>query len=169
MQAPTLKGTHKVTSHIAINASQHQIWDVISDFANVYTWAPSVQLSHALTNTETGLGAGRYCKLDGFGEIEEYVTEWQEGEGFVYDVTPLGPLANALSSWWLTPIDETTTRLTLVFSYDIRFGLFGDIMHKLVMRKKLQASLPQTLQALKTRVETGNLVKPLAIHSSVAQ
>ncbi len=168
MQAPVLKGTHKVSSHILVNAPQQKVWEVISDFANVYTWAPSVQQSHALTTSETGPGTGRYCKLDGFGEIEEYVTVWQEGEGFVYDVTPLGPLTNAFSSWWLHKINDQTTRLSVVFSYEIRFGLFGSIMHSLVMRKKLQESLPGSLEALKQRVETGKLVRPITSNTATA-
>ena len=81
------------------------------------------------------VGTGRYCKLADFGETEEFVTLWQEGTGFVYDVTPLGPLCGAFSSWWLEAKTEQPTELTVEFSYDIRFGLFGQIMHRLERRK----------------------------------
>ena len=118
--------------------------------------------------TDGVVGAGRYCQLDGFGEIEEVITQWNEGEGFVYDVTPLGPLNNAFSSWWLAEQDANTTLLTVTLSYDIRFGLFGKMMHKLVMRKKLEDSLPQTLKALEDRVETGKLVRPLKMQPVTA-
>jgi hypothetical protein len=73
--------------------------------------------------------------------------------GFAYSVTALGPLAASNSSWWLTRIDDQTTKLEVVLSYDIRFGLFGRILHKLVMRKKLQQSLPKTVAATKKHVE----------------
>ena len=160
MKAPTLAGKYRLVARIDIDASQKKSWEVLEDFNNVYTWAPGVTESHGIGKGDKQIGAGRHCKLDGFGEIDEYITHWQEGTGFVYDVSPLGPLHNALSSWWLTPIDETSTRLEVVFSYNIRFGLFGRIMHKLIMRGKLEKSLPETLQSVKKRIETGASIRP---------
>ena len=165
---PVLPGLFKVTSKLTIKANKDKVWQVLKDFPNVYTWAPSVKNSYALNSKEQGVGAGRYCELDGFGEIEEMVTQWNEGEGFVYDVTPLGPLNNAFSSWWLAEMNNGTTVLTVTLSYDIRFGVFGKMMHKLVMRKKLEDSLPTALEALKERVETGKLVRPLVMQRVVA-
>ena len=160
MKAPTLAGKYRLVARIDNDASQKKSWEVLEDFNNVYTWAPGVTESHGIGKGDKQIGAGRHCKLDGFGEIDEYITHWQEGTGFVYDVSPLGPLHNALSSWWLTPIDETSTRLEVVFSYNIRFGLFGRIMHKLIMRGKLEKSLPETLQSVKKRIETGASIRP---------
>ena len=161
MKAPILNGKYKVSSVIDLRAPQSKVWEVLKDFPNVYLWAPSVQESHAIGNKEFGVGAGRHCKLDGFGEIDEYITVWQEGSGFVYDVTPLGPLNRAFSSWWLTANNDHSTRLEVVFSYDIRFGIFGRIMHKLIMRSKLEKSLPDTLKAVKNRVENNPTLNSL--------
>ena len=117
--------------------------------------------SHSISKIEQGVGAGRHCELDGFGDINEFVIQWHQGTGFVYDVTPLGPLNKSFSSWWLTAKSEETTQLEVVLSYNIRYGIFGKMMHKFVMRKKFVDSLPQALQALKLRVETGMLVRPM--------
>lgn len=168
MKQPNLKGTYQLESSVDIKGSQAKVWQVLSDFANVYTWAPGVEKSHALGSIEKNIGAGRYCKLADFGEIEEFVTLWQEGTGFIYDVTPLGPLCEAYSCWWLDETAEKHTKLTVKFSYNIRFGLFGKLMHKLVMRKKLEDSLPEALNALKRRVETGQLVRPLVTTTAAA-
>ncbi|GAB5382626.1 MAG: hypothetical protein Alis3KO_30210 [Aliiglaciecola sp.] len=164
MNAPKLHGEFSVTAQVEVTASQHEVWQVISDYPNVSKWAPSVEKSYATTDAHSGLGAGRYCKLDGFGEIEEYITVWQEGTGFVYDVTPLGPLDRSFSSWWLEALDEKRTLLTVVLSYDIRYGLFGRLMHKFVMRPKLEGSFPNSLQVLKSYVE-----KKQVIASDVAE
>jgi hypothetical protein len=161
MKAPVLKGKYSVTAQIDIDASQEKSWEVLEDFNNVYTWAPGVTESHGIGKGDKQIGAGRHCKLDGFGEIDEYITHWQEGTGFVYDVSPLGPLHNAFSSWWLTSRDGTNTRLEVVLSYNIRFGLFGKIMHRLIMRGKLEKSLPETLLSVKKRIETGESIRPL--------
>lgn len=152
---------HGFTSDITINAPKEKAWAVLGDFNNVYSWAPGVSKSYALGDKQQQVGASRSCTLSDFGSIDEVVTEWKQGEGFTYTVSPLGPLHNAINRWTLIEIDAGTTRLTVEFAYDIRFSVFGKLMHSLVMRKKLLSSLPDTLSAFKHRVETGELVRPL--------
>ena len=153
MNAPKLPGKYEVKSEIIINASTAEVWDVLKDFGNVSDWAPSVSESHYLSSQTSGVGTGRHCVIDGFGSLDEYVTQWQEGVGFTYSVTPLGPLDKSNSSWWLSRISDTETKLEVALIYDLRFGLFGKILHKLIMRRKLEQSLPQTLAATKNHVE----------------
>lgn len=153
MNAPQLSGKYEVRSEIIINASTTEVWDVLKDFGNVSDWAPSVSNSYYLGSQMSGVGTGRHCVIDGFGSLDEYVTQWQEGVGFSYSATPLGPLNKSNSSWWLSRVSDEETKLEVVLSYDLRFGLFGKILHKLVMRRKLEQSLPQTLTATKNHVE----------------
>ncbi|MBL4660806.1 MAG: SRPBCC family protein [Alcanivoracaceae bacterium] len=161
MKTKLLQGKYNVKAKITIKASKHEVWEILKDFNNVYTWAPGVKESYGLNNKYQEVGAGRHCKLEGFGEIDEYIQQWDEGSGFVYDVTPLGPLTNVYSSWYLSSVNKSMTTLKVTLSYDIRFGLFGKIMHKLIMRKKLNEALPQTLESVKKRVETGEMIRPL--------
>ncbi len=161
MQAPRIERQHKQSATINIKASQQEVWEVLKDFGNVYTWAPGVEKSYSLGNKTQGVGAGRHCVLADFGQIDEYITRWDEGIGFVYDVTPLGPLTNAMSSWWLTSQSPNTTELRVALHYDIRFSFFGKFMHNMIMKRKLEQSLKETLQSLKKRVETGEMVRPL--------
>lgn len=150
---PAISGRFGVNEKLVINADTATTWNVLADFYDVYTWAPGVSKSHALNDLPLGVGAARYCKLDDFGSIEEHITHWVKNTGFVYTVSPLGPLNNAISRWWLTPIDNHKTMLEVTLKYDIRFGIVGNIMHKLIMRSKLEKALPGTLQAVKKRVE----------------
>ncbi len=152
MQQPKLSGKYEVSSSVLLDASQSEVWSVLEDFSNVSSWAPAVSESYAIGKGEKCVGAGRHCKLDGFGAIDEIITLWKEGTGFVYNVTPLGPLDTSHSCWWLTEITPGKCRLDVTLSYNIRFGLFGKMMHAMIMRKKLEESLPDTLQAVKTRV-----------------
>ena len=148
---------HGFNAIININAAKEEVWAVLEDFNNVYQWAPGVSKSHGLGDKRQEVGAARYCKLEDFGEIDEVVTEWEQGEGFTYTVSALGPLNNAVSRWTLTQKDSNTTQLEVEFAYDIRFGLFGKMMHALVMKKKLHTSLPQTLQDFKNHMESGKV------------
>jgi len=161
---------HGFNAITTINAPKDEVWAVLEDFNNVYTWAPGVSKSHGLGNKQQEVGAARYCKLADFGEIDEVVTEWNSGDGFTYTVSALGPLHNAVSRWTLTKVNAHTTQLEVEFAYDIRFSVFGKMMHSLVMQKKLHTSLPQTLEDLKQRVETGKLIRPYSLdeHASTA-
>lgn len=160
MTMPLTSTQHQLVKTVTIYRSIEETWPVLKDFNHVYTWAPGVGASHGLNNKQHEVGAGRYCKLEGFGEIKEYILEWNEGRGFVFDVTPLGPLHNAISRWNLTAISQYQCKLEVSFNYDIRFGVLGKMMHAMMMRKKLETSLPDTLKALKKRVESGVLYRP---------
>ena len=159
---------HGFKSTITINAPKVQVWAVLEDFNNVYTWAPGVSESHGFGSKQQEIGAARHCKLSDFGAIDEVITEWKQGQGFTFTISPLGPLNNAISRWTLIEVDAQTTRLEVKFAYDIRFSIFGKLMHNLVMRKKLLTSLPQALQAFKQRIETGKLVRPLIDKQNLA-
>ena len=154
MKAPRLPGKYEIKTEIIINSPTSAVWNVLKDFGNVSDWAPTVSKSYYLDAKTSGIGTGRHCDIEGFGSIQEYITDWQEGKGFAYSVTPLGPLAKSNSSWWLSRIDDHTTKLEVIFSYDLRFGLLGKVLHKLIMRNKLEQSLPETVAATKKHVET---------------
>ena len=154
MNKQQLPGKYQVKTSININAPIAVVWELLKDFGNVSDWAPSVSKSYYLNEQRSGVGTGRHCSIDGFGDIQEYVTNWKEGRGFIYSVTPLGPLDASNSRWWLTAVNEKTTTLEVTLSYDVRFGIFGKILHTLVMRSKLEKSLPETLAATKLHVES---------------
>mgnify|MGYP000084722794 CR=1 FL=1 len=153
MKETKLNGTHHLSTSVDINAPRDKVWELMRGFTDV-SWAPGVKASHAIGNSVLGEGAGRHCVLEGFGEIDEYITQWSEGEGYVYSVSPLGPMTNFNSAWTVSSVGSKQSRLTIAISYDIRFGIFGKLMHRYIMRKKLETSLPQTTMAFKTRAES---------------
>ncbi len=65
-----------------IDASVQKVWEVLADFGDVYRWAPSVTNSYSTSENNNGLEASRHCDIAGFGGIEEYITEWNEGRDF---------------------------------------------------------------------------------------
>lgn len=161
MNSNNLNTSYLIEKSITINAPLSKVWHVLSDFNDVYTWAPTVTHSSALDDKNNQVGAGRHCKIEGFGAIDEVITQWQENKGFTYSISDLGPLTKGLSRWTLIELAENKTTIKVEFGYELRFSLIGKLLHKLVMRGKLEAGLPDTLKALKTRVESGKLVRPL--------
>jgi hypothetical protein len=98
--------------------------------------------------------------VDGFGSIEEYITEWNEGTGFTFRVTSVGPIRAAFSKWNTEPSssDKGKTLVTTEVEYSTRFGLIGSAMNVLIMRRKLQHGIVQIHAGLNHHVTTGELV-----------
>jgi len=161
MKNNNLGKSYLIESNVTINAPLNKVWQVLSDFNAVYTWAPTVTHSSGLDEKYNQVGAGRHCEIEGFGAIDEVLTQWQENEGFTYTISDLGPLTQGLSRWTLKEEGQYKTSIKVEFAYELRFSFIGKLLHKMVMRGKLEAGLPDTLKALKTRVESGKLVRPL--------
>jgi hypothetical protein len=155
MKASQVQARYEVKDASIINASSADVWNVLKEFGTVSEWAPGVTNSYYLSSQTEGVGTGRHCDIKGLGSIQEIITDWQEDAGFSYSVTPLGPLDKSTSSWRLIRISDDQTRLEITLSYNLRFGLFGKILHKLVMRNKLEQSLKTTIEATKEQVESG--------------
>ena len=152
---------YSIKANLMINAPAKEVWAVLADFNNVYTWAPTVTHSAALNGKNNEVGAGRSCSITGFGDIEEIITQWQEGENFTFTISDLGPLTLANSRWQIDTTSDNMTKLTVDFNYQLKFGLFGKLLHSLMMRNKLEKGLSAATNALKKRVETGVLIRPL--------
>ena len=160
MNQKKLPGKFHIVESLKIRATVTDVWGVIADFSAVDTWAPQVTKSYALGTRDRDVGAKRHCDIKGFGGIDEVVIEWIEGRGLTYRVTPLGPLGVSYNRWTVEELNETSSEVTVELSYDVRFGVIGKLLHKVMMRRKLEQAFLQGLKALKTRVETGKLVRP---------
>ena len=143
-----------------INAPAEEVWNVLEDFGGVHKWAPSVTNSYSISENNSGPEAARHCDVDGFGSIEEYVTEWREGSGFTFRVSGVGPIREAFSKWTAepSPSDKGKTIVTTAVEYSTRFGLIGSAMNLLIMRRKLQQGIVQVHAGLNHHVTTGELV-----------
>ena len=140
-----------------INASVEDVWRVLSDFGGVQKWAPSVTNSYLLSENNSGPEAARHCDVAGFGGIQEYVTEWNEGAGFTFRVTGVGPIREANSAWLVESKDGKTVVSTTV-DYATRFGLLGSALNVIMLRRKLRQGLAQTHAGLQQHLLTGETI-----------
>lgn len=147
-----------VQGETVIDAAPVAVWEVLSDFHGVDTWAPIITRVVDIGPTARGVGTARHCHLRRLGGIDEVVAVWEEGRRLSYRVSPLGPIGGSQSSWEIEPLAEQSTRVKLRLDYDLRFGPLGALLHALVVRRLLVRNLPSALAALKRRVETGRTV-----------
>ncbi len=134
------------------------VWAVLADFGNVHRWSPTVTASRLTSTAAAGPGCSRACDIRGMGRIEETVTAWDEGRGFTYVATPLGPMGAARNRWTVTAVPGGSV-VAVEFAYRLRYGVLGRALHALAMRKKLARLMPVVLAQLATHVERAATVR----------
>ena len=147
----------EVNGSTRINAGSEKVWEVISDYGNIQNWSPAVVSSALASEQATGVGAARTCDVPGFGNVEEKVTHWTEGESFTFEVTGVGPLRYARSTWHVAP-EGAGARVSVRVEYRVKFGPLGALLNAVVIHRKIGSTLKQSLQGLKHHVETGEIV-----------
>jgi hypothetical protein len=97
----------------------------------------------------------RACELAPRGRIVERVTHWEEGRALGLEV--------AESDWpihfmrWVTRLEPRGggTRITQTLEYRVKLGPLGWLLDRLVMRRKLTATLDGVLASLVAHAERG--------------
>ena len=154
----TEKGVTIITSEIEINASKEKVWQVLSLIGEIEKFHPLVKKSCAITNAKSGLGAKRHCELLPMGQMEEEVVEWNEGKSFVLEVIGgkmLPPYCFMKGKIDLVESNEKT-KVTFSFSYQLKYGMLGDLMNAMLIRPQFKKAPPKYVSGLKEYVETLN-------------
>lgn len=147
MKAPILNGPYNNFASLDIKLERAEVWQVIKDFDNIYSWCPiyqKIEDNHALTDQESS----RHYSIDGFNPMKDKITDLHPGYGYVYKIENVSVIEHVQASWWLTSLNHKLTRLNLVLSYQIKPGVLNKLKHNLFLKNKLESLLPNTLEAL---------------------
>jgi hypothetical protein len=104
----------------------------------------------------SGVGARRACELAPKGRVVERVTHWEDARALGLEVIE--------SDWpirfmhWITRIEpsEGGARLTQDLTYEVKFGPLGWLLDRMVMERKLRATLDEVLARLVARAEASS-------------
>jgi carbon monoxide dehydrogenase subunit G len=140
---------------IFIAAPPTQVWAVLADLPKVAEYNPTVRSARVEGSAAVGVGACRVCELVPKGSVKERVTTWEPMQCLGLEV--------AASDWpvvfmrWdtrLTPKD-TGTLVSQRMVYQVKFGWLGKLLDAVVMRRKLDGTIADIFQRMKTYVEAG--------------
>lgn len=130
-----------------------RVWALLADLEAVQRYNPGVKRAALEAGPQTGVGARRSCDLQPKGRVVERVTRWEEGKALGLEV--------AESDWpihfmrWVTRIEphERGTKITQALEYQVKFGPLGWLLDRLVMKRKLTATLDAVFASLARHAE----------------
>ena len=136
-----------------IEAPLGDVWRALGEIGDIYRWNPGVRASHTTSEQEEGLGATRYCDLGGKNYLEEEVVVWQPIEKLTMRITGTNlPFKTADIRFTLRP-DNDGTVVTVSPLYNLKFGVMGELLDRVYVRKSYQKGMEALLEGLKRYVE----------------
>ena len=137
----------------AARCAPEHVWALLSDLEAVERYNPTVRTAAIEGAQRTGVGAKRACQLVPNGRVVERVTHWEPGRALGLEV--------AESDWpvvfirWITRLERngTATRITQDLEYQMKFGPVGWLLDRLVLRRKLTATIDAVLTGLVAQAE----------------
>jgi ligand-binding SRPBCC domain-containing protein len=144
----------RLEQRIQIDAPRSVVWGILSDFSGVATWAPYLRESSPVGDVESGVGAYRVLRHFWGFRLEESVIEWDDGQGFSFDVVRAPfPMCDVRESWDLPEPNGRVTVRTRV-EYDMRLGPLGLAIDAAFVRRLVQREMREGLRGLKRYAET---------------
>ena len=141
-----------------IEAPVSEVWRALGEIGDIYRWNPGVQASHTTSEQGAGLGATRYCDLGGKNYLDEEVVAWQPNEKLTMRITGTNlPFETADIRFTLRPENERTV-VTVSPLYKLKFGVLGELLDRVYVRKSYQKGMESLLAGLKAHVENEAVV-----------
>ncbi len=140
---------------IHIHAPREKVWSVLAALDALDQYDPGVQKSTVISAQRDGLGAERRCDLTPGGWFKERVAEWRPPEALAFELVECTlPVRRLKHSYTLTP-DAGGTIVRQRMEYELKFGLLGQLMDAVMVRKQWNIGIQGFFAGLKQFAETG--------------
>lgn len=143
-----------IETTIDIDAPVDEVWRRLAKLDDVQNWVRSVKKSYYSSDQTEGIGAERTCEVQGFGTLREKIVEWRDGESLAYTAEGMPSVVKrAQNTWRLEPIDARRTRVRSRIDLETRYGVFGTLMGRLMMRPQMTRLMKEATASFKDFVE----------------
>jgi hypothetical protein len=126
--------SQEVSSTVIIAMPREQAWEKLRDLSVAHHYVPGLVDTRIVTKQREGVGASRYVYRSANSYIQETVTEWTQGHGFIIKLhkgdKPAPPFKEA---WFRYQIDDASpaeTRFTASMGFTLPWGAFGAWLEK---------------------------------------
>lgn len=143
-----------------VNAPKDIVWEVISDVEAYAEVAPN--LSKAVILSGQGEGMSRRCWDTKGGSWQEQCTLWEEGKRYTMQVDTRDypyPFTEMQGTWGLEE-QANGTLITMEFDFTPKFGVVGDLMVRVGMKRSFQKVCSELLDNWELRIREKAAITP---------
>jgi len=134
-------------------------WQNMRDLSVAHNYVPGLTATEIITSQREGVGASRKVYQTGTDYLQETVTAWDEGHGFVIRLhrgdEPMKPFKHAEFHYRMAAVTDRVTQVTLAIQVEMPFGQLGSWLGDSFARPALESELTRVLAGLKHYYETG--------------
>ncbi len=142
------------TESIRISASPEQVWAVLADIGSICEWNPGVKRSEQTSPGDVGFGATRRCELGGKNYLDEEVVVFDPNRRITIRITDTNLPFNFADIRFSLELSGSDTIVIVSPEYQLKFGVFGRILDKLMVHAQYRKGMRDLLRGLKAHVET---------------
>lgn len=136
------------------------VWEKWDDISGIYKFHPLIKSSPITSKEQSGLGTQRVCYFDDGNELSEQVTKYNADKrsmSLSIDADFM-PIKNASADILVTSLGGELTQVDFQMNFDAKFGVFGLVLAKLVMKPKMKGMLNKLLDGLDSHLASGEVV-----------
>ncbi len=137
--------------------SPSEVFAALNDFAGIHRFHPLLTSSPLVEGTPaSGAGSERVCHLHDGNTLHERLVDSKPDEWLKIEVVDSSmPVAKMAGRFDLKPTPEGGTEVTMTSDFDLKMGLLGKLLDKLVVGRKFRGNLELLLSSLGTYMDTG--------------
>ena len=144
-------------STIIIQAPKKEVWAKLSKLDDIANWSSGIGTSVYSSEITSGVGTQRSCDIPGIGTLVEDIVEWRDEHKFCYEISGISIMKWGRNCWEINKV-EHNTELTFSAKGQVRYGLIGWFIERLMLKRQMIKTQQKMLEEFKVYVETG---KPL--------
>jgi ribosome-associated toxin RatA of RatAB toxin-antitoxin module len=147
-----------IHNEITVNANVDRVWSILTDLELLDKYDPTVKKSTLVSSGKTGIGAKRKVDmLDGKNWFEEKITVFNPNVALTYQLTDCSfPIKGLMHSYSFEKMGNQT-KVEQVMVYTVKFGLFGKLLDRLMIRRQSDKGVKKFFEGLKLMQKINNL------------
>lgn len=149
---------HIAVYNATVKITAEQAWGKLKDLSLANNYVPGITKCVITTEKKEGVGASR--RVSGPQQaLDETVTEWNEGRGFVIRLhngdKSAKPFGAANFTYRIDKINDTSCKLTCTMTYEMGMGFLGGILHSLFLGNMIRNNIRDVALSMAYFYETG--------------
>jgi uncharacterized membrane protein len=145
--------TTTIHNSIDIDATPEQVWAVLADLDGLATFDPFVETSTLLGDKRECLGAQRKCTVKPKNWFDEEITVWEPHRRLQFSIIDCNLPTRSLTHTYTLEPSASGTHVAQVMRYEMKLGLVGQALNRLIIRRKSDQQIKGFFAGLKARVE----------------